>query len=131
MERLAADDGGLRALIFTAEGDLRNALNNLQSTAAGFGMVSEANVYRVCDQPHPGKAREILVSCARGEADVALNGVTALWDSGYSALDIVGTLFRVARGLEPELCPETLKLSMIQCISGIHLRVADGCSTLV
>lgn len=36
-EGIASDDGGLEALIFTAEGDMRNALNNLQSTSAGFG----------------------------------------------------------------------------------------------
>ncbi len=36
-EKIAYDDGGLEALIFTAEGDMRNALNNLQSTFAGFG----------------------------------------------------------------------------------------------
>jgi len=36
-EGISYDEGGLEALIFTAEGDLRNALNNLQSTFAGFG----------------------------------------------------------------------------------------------
>lgn len=46
-------DEGLTALLFTAEGDLRQALNNLQSTHAGFGFVSADNVFRVCDQPHP------------------------------------------------------------------------------
>ena len=130
-ERLAFDEGGLRALVFTAEGDLRNALNNLQSTAAGFGLVSEANVYRVCDQPHPGLARAVLLQCVRGESDAAMRGVTELWDSGYSALDIVGTLFRVARGLEEAAASEAAKLAMVQAVSGCHLRVADGCSTLV
>ena len=38
---------GLRALVFTAQGDMRNALNNLQSTAAGFGTVNEKNVFKV------------------------------------------------------------------------------------
>jgi replication factor C subunit 2/4 len=47
------NDEGLTALLFTAEGDLRQALNNLQSTHAGFGFISADNVFRVCDQPHP------------------------------------------------------------------------------
>jgi replication factor C subunit 2/4 len=33
---LNAHDDGLEAIIFTAEGDMRYALNNLQATAAGF-----------------------------------------------------------------------------------------------
>lgn len=36
-EGIPRDDGGLEALVFVAEGDLRNALNSLQSTFAGFG----------------------------------------------------------------------------------------------
>jgi replication factor C subunit 2/4 len=35
-ENLNAGNDGLEALIFTAEGDMRYALNNLQATAAGF-----------------------------------------------------------------------------------------------
>lgn len=35
-EELKTDSSGLEALIFTAEGDMRYALNNLQATAAGF-----------------------------------------------------------------------------------------------
>ena len=30
---------GLESLLFTAQGDMRHALNNLQSTVAGFGQV--------------------------------------------------------------------------------------------
>ena len=32
---------------------MRQALNNLQSTFAGFGNVDVDNVFKVCDQPHP------------------------------------------------------------------------------
>ena len=38
---------------FTADGDMRQALNNLQATHSGFGFVNQANVFKVCDQPHP------------------------------------------------------------------------------
>lgn len=34
-EKISYDEQGLEALVFTAEGDLRHALNNLQSTFAG------------------------------------------------------------------------------------------------
>jgi replication factor C subunit 2/4 len=44
---------GFEAIIFTAEGDMRYALNNLQATAAGFGSINRDNVFKVCDQPHP------------------------------------------------------------------------------
>jgi replication factor C subunit 2/4 len=65
-----SDEGGLEAIIFTAEGDMRQALNNLQvtpvvstvnplqsnvahglqSTFRGYGCVNGENVFKVCDQ---------------------------------------------------------------------------------
>lgn len=33
--------------MFTADGDMRQALNNLQATFAGFGFVSQENVFKV------------------------------------------------------------------------------------
>ena len=50
LEGLQADEPGLEALIFTAEGDMRYALNNLQATASGFdNVISRDNVFSVCD----------------------------------------------------------------------------------
>jgi replication factor C subunit 2/4 len=46
-------EDGLAALIFSVEGDMRQAVNNLQRTVAGFGLVNGENVFRACDQPHP------------------------------------------------------------------------------
>lgn len=48
-EKVEYDESGLDALIFTAEGDMRYALNNLQATVAGFGKVTKDNVFKVCD----------------------------------------------------------------------------------
>jgi replication factor C subunit 2/4 len=46
-EQVPYNDKGLEALIFTADGDMRQALNNAQSTAAGFGFISRDDVYKV------------------------------------------------------------------------------------
>lgn len=41
---------GLEAIIFTADGDMRQALNNLQATHSGFRFVNQENVFKV--QPY-------------------------------------------------------------------------------
>lgn len=61
-------DDGLEAIVFTAQGDMRQALNNLQSTFNGFGLVNSENVFKVCDEPHPLLIKDMLKSCM--EADV-------------------------------------------------------------
>ena len=40
-------DEGLEAIIFSADGDMRQALNNVQATHSGFSFVNAANVYKV------------------------------------------------------------------------------------
>ncbi|RLN95771.1 hypothetical protein BBJ28_00015954 [Nothophytophthora sp. Chile5] len=128
-ENVGYRDDGLAALIFTAEGDMRNALNNLQATYSGFNFVSDENVFKVCDQPHPAVVREILAQCTKGELDGAEKQAVALWQSGYSSLDIIGTVFRVCKALPME--DERLKLEFIKLIGATHMCIADGVASLL
>lgn len=105
-------DEGLAAVVFTADGDLRQAVNNLQSTCTGLGLVNPDNVFIVCDQPHPIIVRAILEACARGDVDGALDKLDEVWNTGYSSLDIVTTLFRVTRSLDT--LAEPVKLDFIR-----------------
>ncbi|KAG9045830.1 replication factor C subunit 4 [Tulasnella sp. UAMH 9824] len=91
------NEEGLTALIFTAEGDMRQAINNLQSTFAGFGFVSGDNVFKVCDQPHPVVVQDMIKACIKGDVEEALKKLDFLWNQGYSAIDIVTTIFRVVK----------------------------------
>lgn len=76
---------------------MRQAINNLQSTFAGFGFVSGDNVFKVCDQPHPVVIQEMIKACMAGDVEEGLNKLNSLWKQGYSAVDIVTTLFRVVK----------------------------------
>ncbi|KAK1927184.1 P-loop containing nucleoside triphosphate hydrolase protein [Papiliotrema laurentii] len=129
MEKVKYNDEGLAALIFTAEGDMRQAINNLQSTWSGFGFVSQDNVFKICDQPHPLLVRTMIKHCQKAEVDEALARVDNLWDQGYSAVDIVTTIFRVVKGMDD--LPEYTKLEYIREIGWTHMRVLEGVGTLV
>lgn len=72
-------DDGIAALVFSAEGDMRQAINNLQSTWAGFEFVSGDNVFRVVDSPHPVKVQAMIKACWEGKVDVALDTLNELW----------------------------------------------------
>ena len=127
-EEAPHNDAGLEALIFSAEGDMRQALNNAQATFAGFGFLSAENVFRVCDQPHPLLVKKILEACTRADFEPAYAVIEELWHSGYGGMDIVGTLFRLAKFYE---MPEELKLEFIKEIGFCHMRVLDGLDTLL
>ncbi|KAI8807384.1 P-loop containing nucleoside triphosphate hydrolase protein [Cladochytrium replicatum] len=117
---------GLEAVIFTAEGDMRQAINNLQSTWAGFGLVSEDHVFKVCDQPHPATVNAIIAHCIRGDIDNALVSLRDLCRLGYSSLDIVGTVFKVTKNFDQEELKEYLKLEFIREIGFTHMQLLEG-----
>lgn len=76
---------------------MRQAVNNLQSTWSGFSFVTGDNVFKVCDQPHPVIVQAMLKACLKGQVDEAMKQLDNLWKQGYSAVDIVVTIFRVVK----------------------------------
>ena len=154
LEKISYDSSGLEAIIFTAEGDLRNALNGLQSTVSGFKHVNSENVFKVCDQPHPLKLKAAIERCREGKTKEAQDIVIALWHSGYAATDIIQTLFRVPTSFDLYFVffihlkdmifqfikfkvtrtadmPEPQKLDFIREIGFTHMRIAEGLNTML
>nr|ACO15133.1 Replication factor C subunit 2 [Caligus clemensi] len=119
---------GLEAIVFTAQGDMRQALNNLQSTHDGFGKVISENVFRVCDEPHPLLVKDMLSHCAEGKMEEAYKVLSHLWKMGYSPEDIITNVFRVCK---THPMAEYLKLEFIKEIGQTHMRVVHGSNSLL
>eukprot|EP00668_Euglena_longa_P032276 GGOE01041580.1.p2 GENE.GGOE01041580.1~~GGOE01041580.1.p2 ORF type:complete len:350 (+),score=131.10 GGOE01041580.1:123-1052(+) len=116
-------DDGLEAILYTAEGDLRNALNNLQATMFGFGMVNADNVFKVCDQPHPVVVEELVQCCLAGDLAGSQKRLTTLWNKGYAAADIITTFFKVVQALKVD---ERTQLEFLRLIGECHMRIVEG-----
>ena len=128
-EKVEYSDDGIAALIFSAEGDMRQAINNLQSTSAGFGLVNGENVFRVVDSPHPIKVQAVIKACWEGKVEQAVEGVQELWGLGYSCHDIISTMFRVTKSIPG--VSEHARLEFIKEIGFTHMRILEGVQTLV
>lgn len=98
-ENVAADESGIAALVYVAAGDLRIALNNMQTVFAAYGGVTHETVYSMFDTPRPQHITGILACCLEGRLDDALADMHKLTTKGYSALDIIASLFRVLRAI--------------------------------
>ncbi|KAL7274624.1 replication factor C subunit 4 [Rhizina undulata] len=128
-EKVEYSEDGIAALIFSAEGDMRQAINNLQSTVAGFGFVNADNVFKVVDSPHPIAVQAIVKACYEGGIDAALERLEELWNKGYSAVDIISTMFRVTKTIDT--LSEHSKLEFIKEIGFTHMRILEGVATLL
>jgi len=104
------------------------ALNNLQSTYAGFGFVNAENVFKVCDEPHPLLIKEMLGHCVESRIDEAYQILKSLWDKGYSPHDIITNIFRVCKNHQ---MPEYLKLEFIKEIGFTHMKITEGVESLL
>lgn len=119
---------GLEAIIFTSEGDMRQAVNNLQSTNSGFSLVNPINVYKVCDQPHPFAIQAMITACIAGQLDDALARLEKVWNQGFASVDIITTIFKVVKAMDMS---EFLKLEYIKEIGYVHMRLLEGCHSLL
>ncbi|XP_020278603.1 replication factor C subunit 2 [Pseudomyrmex gracilis] len=127
-EDISYTEDGIEAIIFTAQGDMRQALNNLQSTYNGFNHVNAENVFKVCDEPHPLVVRDMLSHCIKGNVSEACTVMDHFWKLGYSAEDIISTVFRVCKTYTMD---EKLKLQFVKEIGITHMGVVEGINSLL
>lgn len=123
-ENIQYDNGGVQALIETCDGDMRYALNNLQSTVVGFGEVTHDNVYKIVDIPKPEILKSVFELCLKGKADDALDIVDDLLREGYNAYDVINVIFRVIQ--DTTLVVEEFRYDLLKEVSIIKMRVLEG-----
>uniref|UniRef100_A0A9L0JMF6 Replication factor C subunit 2 n=1 Tax=Equus asinus TaxID=9793 RepID=A0A9L0JMF6_EQUAS len=105
-ENVPYTDDGLEAIVFTAQGDMR----------------------QVCDEPHPLLVKEMIQHCVNADIDGAYKILAHLWHLGYSPEDIIGNIFRVCKTFQ---MAEYLKLEFIKEIGYTHVKIADGVNSLL
>ena len=128
LEKIACTDSGLEALVFTAEGDMRNALNNMQSAFIGFGSLTSESVLKVCDTPQPHDLAKSINACIQGDWCQGYDALETIYNKGYSVGDIVGSFLRVLKNFEMR---EDLKIEFTKQVAVTHLRVlSDGVQSL-
>jgi replication factor C subunit 2/4 len=127
-EGVVATPDGIEALIYVAEGDLRNAINCLQATAAGYGEVTSQSVFKVCDQPPPILVEQIFEGALKGDMQGAHEALNRLLLRGFAPSDVISTFFKVAQNAR--IFPtEDAQLLCLRIVSEATQRIAEGCGT--
>lgn len=124
-EGLDYDEEGIEALLYTSEGDMRYAVNNLQSTAIGLGVVNKENVYKLVDIPRPEKLMNLLESCLKINVDGVISDLDELMSEGYSVLDIVNVFSRVVQDSEVIRSNE-FRCDLLKEVSLFKMQVLEG-----
>jgi len=116
-------DEGIDAIVYVAEGDMRKAINVLQS-AATIGKVDEDNVYSIASRARPEEIKNVLELALHGKFLDARNLIDKLILSyGMSGEDILLQMNREVMSLEEK---DEHKIRIIDLIGECNFNLVEG-----
>ena len=124
-EGIKCRDDALETIYEISEGDMRKAINILQSAGA-LGGVTVSNVYKVVGLAHPREVRQMISVALSGDflkARDLLRGLMTTY--GLSGTDIVKQIHREIFSSEVEL-PEDVRVELADYVGEIQYRIVEG-----
>ena len=125
-EKITYTDEGMEAIVFISQGDIRLAINCLESTYFGFSHITYDNVYKICEKPPQVQISSLINTCLAGKLQEAVNTVLNLKDIGYCNNDILLTIINV---LKETSINEELRIEMLEIASKAYMITNDGVDT--
>lgn len=123
-EALKITKEGMAALLQNAEGDMRRAINLLQSVAIVSKKVDEDAVYKVAASLRPAEAREILeLALKKRFVDARKKLMDLMIDRGLSGLDVIKAFHREILDLP---VAERSKAALIDRLGEYEFRIVEG-----
>lgn len=128
-EQVNYTESGLRAIVLTANGDMRKAINNLQLVHTGYSTVNGKNVYNLCDTPDPILIKDIFVSCHKKDLISALVHLDKLLKMGFCASDISMGMICTLKFSELKEINDVKKMAYLKMISDTCIIISRGINT--
>lgn len=129
VENIPYTEEGLNTIIVTSQGDLRQAINNLQLTFNGYINIIPENVYKLCDKPHPLVIQNIFEACYKKNFKLALMHLSGLFEKGYSSSDIAFTMIYTLKNINSTIIDEKTKILFLEEIGKTSLVISQGMNT--
>ena len=121
LENINIDDSGINALIESAEGDMRNLLNNLQIVnCTPEHRITRENVIKLCDMPI--NVNVLLDLCYKKQELAAVKEAQNLLHRGFSVIDILKNMFYILKN-------DPSKFKYLEELNKSFIRVNEGFDT--
>lgn len=124
-ENVKYDEDALEAIYDISEGDMRKAINILQ-TAASLGKVDVDSVYKVVGMARPKDIREMVEEALKGNFMGARELLRKVMiEYGLSGEDVVRQIHRELFSNDLNI-PEELRVMIADYLGEIHYRIVEG-----
>lgn len=131
-ENIKITDSGIDRLMFYSNYDIRQCINNLECLQYMDLTIDEDIVDSTIDIPKLYSIRNILKSCINHDLSNAFITLNQLYDSGYSANDILLTFLKyIENHLEYEELSTIDYKELYKIISSSYIKVNDGIDSLL
>ncbi len=128
-EKLKLEESGIEAILYVAEGDLRKAINLLQSAAAYSNEINDELIFKVVAKARPEDIRDIINLALGGKFTVARERLRELLITyGMSGEDVVEQFHREVFRLD---IPEEEKVKLAGMIGEYDFRIKEGSNELL
>ncbi len=101
-ENIKFDDEGIKELLFCSNYDIRQCINNLECILYSYQKLSEETVDYIIDIPKIHLLKEIIKECYNKNLPKVLSILKELYESGYSANDIILTFMKYIENKDDE-----------------------------
>ena len=127
-EGFEADDKGIEAIVYFAEGDMRKAVNVLQAAASEGEAISEESIYEVVSKAKPQDITEMINKALMGDF---LSARTLLRETmvlqGTSGEDMVTQIYQdVSRRVHEGKMDAGIYMNLIEAIAECDFRIREG-----
>ncbi len=123
-EKLKVKKEALEALVYVSEGDMRKAINYLQTAAIANKEITEDDVFKVAAKAHPKEVKEIINLSMKGDFEGARKKLDALlFEYGMSGEDIITQLYREVMNSQ---IADSVKAKLVDKIAEYNFRMTEG-----
>lgn len=127
-EKIKINDEVLDTIVLCSSGDLRKAINCLQTicvTYSDCANITKDNVFEVLDIPQPKVIEDII---RNGNYKEMINKLNDILNMGYSSNDIITSFFNVVTTMD---LPMYTKVKYIEKITFTKIKINDGLNSKV
>eukprot|EP00116_Pleurobrachia_bachei_P007433 sb/3467695/ len=125
-EKLDVTEDGMQAITQLSGGDMRRALNIMQSTSMAFDTISEENVYTCTGHPLKSDIRNIIQYMMQEDFNSAYSKIAQLKQvKGLALQDMLTEIHMFVQRIE---FPSKTKIQILTKLADIEYRLAFGSS---
>lgn len=123
-EKLDVDESAYKSIVYLSEGDMRRAINVLQTAATLDGDITEEVVYNVTSKADPKEVKTMLELTLNGDFKIARKHLLSLlYERGLAGEDIIKEIYAQVFSLMLE---DEKKLAIIEKIGEYEFRLTEG-----